>query len=414
MNKQKAFSLPDLLNLGKSFPLYSKKISLTWWQQCLGLWFLMGTVLTITGLLGANILEPGQGIPSNLTTSDHAIPGIWARWDAGHYLAIATSGYEATLDQSTLGFFPLYPFLMRTLSQLTGLNLAWVGMFIAQASYLVSILLFYQLARLIRDDHGYAIRSTLFLILFPTAFFYLALYAESLYLALAILAVYLLLRPQPHYGWSGVACGLSSLARPVGWLFNLVFLAEFARRRVWQWRLLILLGLGLFLSVAGVGLYIVYTYTLTGSWTAIPDCQALWQRQWQLPWLTYGQSVGYLLEGNDMAGDWFLSAINGVDLLVTTLALGLTAAAAYQAYHHQYPWSLVIYLVVSLLFLLSQRGPSVVPCWGMSRWVGSLFPLFLVPGNTTQSRLWQKIALVLSAGLLLLATVWWTSGRWVG
>ncbi|MBP7998813.1 MAG: hypothetical protein KA314_13295 [Chloroflexi bacterium] len=414
MSKNGVIPLAELFNLDKNSLPYSKKISLTWWQQCLALWLLLGTLLTITAFLGANILEAGDGIPANLTVSADKIPGIWGRWDAGHYLAIATSGYAATLPQNTLGFFPLYPLLMQALSRLTGLNLALSGMVIAQVSYLVAILLFYRLARLIHDDHGYAWRSTLFLTLFPTAFFYLALYAESLYLALAILTVYLLLRPRPHYGWSGVACGLASLARPVGWLFNLVFLAEFARRRVWQWRLLLLLGLGLFMSVAGVGLYVVYTYTLTGSWLAIPDCQALWQRQWQLPWLTYGQSVRYLIEGNGLTGDWFLAAINGVDLAVTTVALGLTAAAAYQAYHHRYPWSLVLYLVVSLLFLLAQRGPSVVPCWGMSRWIGSLFPLFLVLGNTTRSHLWQKIVLVLSAGLLLGATAWWTSGRWVG
>jgi Gpi18-like mannosyltransferase len=157
----------------------------------------------MTGLAGTVVLEPGQGIPPNLAVSARGIPGIWGRWDAGPYLAIATSGYEATLEQNTLGFFPLYPLLVQALSRLTGLNPALAGMFIAQVSYLVAILLFYKLARLIHDDHGYAWRSTLFLTLFPTAFFYLALYAESLYLALAILTVYLLLRPRPHYGWAG-------------------------------------------------------------------------------------------------------------------------------------------------------------------------------------------------------------------
>ncbi len=414
MSKQA--TIPELL-----FPTWWKNwlsklihLPVPWWGDCFALWLTVLLILSGVGLWGTRVLEPGEGIPPNLGVAADSIPGIWARWDSSYYLTVATNGYQNALEEHTLGFFPLYPLLINGLAHLSHLKPAVAGMVIAQFSYLVAILLFYKVARLIRDDHQYAMRCTLFLVLFPTSFFYLAIYAESLYLALAILTVYLLLRPRPRFILSGITCGLASLARPVGWLFNLVTLVEWSRGRLFRWRTLLIVGVALSLSVVGVVLYVIYAYTLTGSWLAIPETQALWQRQWQLPWQTYGQSIAYALWGNGIANDWFLYAINWVDLCFTTLAIGLTIAAAWQAYRHKsFPWSLVVYLTISILFLLAQRGPDVVPLWGMARWVGALFPLYLVLGNTIHNKTIQVLSLLASGGLLIVATLWWTSGRWV-
>jgi hypothetical protein len=68
------------------------------------------------------------------------------------------------------------------------------------------------------NDHDYAVRSVLAMALFPTSFFFLAVYAESLALVLALLAAYFLLRGRPAYLAAGLALGVVSATRPVGWL----------------------------------------------------------------------------------------------------------------------------------------------------------------------------------------------------
>src|SRR4051812_6393530 len=47
----------------------------------------------------------------------------WARWDASHYVAVAQLGYGNPASPSPhggLGFFPLYPLLMRAFVAVSG------------------------------------------------------------------------------------------------------------------------------------------------------------------------------------------------------------------------------------------------------------------------------------------------------
>jgi hypothetical protein len=382
-------------------------------------------VATASGLVGVRILDlregydPGEGPPRSIPgvtawAPPDTLPGLWARWDSNYYLTIADLGY--TVQPEGMGHFPLYPLLMAGLSRLTGFGLELSGMIIAQLSYLAAVLIFYKLARQIRDDHGFAMRCVLALLLFPSSFFFFAIYAEPVYLALAVLGIFLALRAQPRYVAAGLALGLASTARPIGWLLNLVLLGEFVRRRKFNPPTLLAVGLGLALSVAGVALYMVYLHALTGSWTVILAAQTEWQRFWQLPWLVYWNSLRAALSLGGLRADWFMYAINGSDLLFTSLALALTAVAVWQSVHKRFSWSLSIYLLAALAFFMSSHGPDADPLWGMTRWIAVLFPLYLVVGDLSQ-RLpkvaqWG-IALVAAAALVFL-TAWWTSGRWVG
>jgi Gpi18-like mannosyltransferase len=313
-----------------------------------------------------------------------------------------------------MGYFPLYPMLIRGLSQLTGLPLALAGMLIAQLSYLGAILILYRLARLIRDEHAYAIRVVLSLLLFPSAFFFFAVYAEPLSLAFSLLAVYFALLPQAQYIYSGLALGIASAARPVGFLINLILMVEFVRRRKYSFGTFFKLGLGLFFSGLGVILFVWYLYTLTGSFRAIPEAQSAWLRQWQLPWVTLGKSVLYVLAGPGAASDWFSYEINGIDFFFTLLALGLTIVAVRRTLRGYYPWSLTVYMIVSLIFLLAQQGVGHVPLWGMTRWVAALFPIYLILGDLIQNKWIQWAIWLISGSLLVLFMAWWSTGRWVG
>jgi Gpi18-like mannosyltransferase len=288
------------------------------------------------------------------------------------------------------------------------------GMLIAQFSYLAAILLFYKVARLIRDDHRYAMRCVIYLVLFPSSFFFFAIYAESLSLAFSLLGVFLVLGARPLYARAGLALGIASAARPVGWLLDSVLVVEFIRRRKFNLSSLVSLGVGLALSGAGIVAFVLYLYRLTGKFTAVPEATAEWGRQWQLPWITFWKSVRIAFTGNVVEGDWFLYITNWSDLFFTTLALILTAVAVWWSYKQRFNWGLSVYLVVSLLFLLTYQGLEMVPLWGMTRWVAALFPIYLVLGDLIRHRVAHWITVLASSSLLMLFTAWWVSGRWVG
>jgi Gpi18-like mannosyltransferase len=400
---------PELLDCGNEMRRYA---DLPWWVICVAVWLAAVLLLTAAALAGAQIGELREGYDPVIGVSPRGIPGVWARWDSPYYVDIAKQGYEAL--PLAHGFFPVYPLLMAAVVRLTGIGPTLAGMLIAQLSYLACLLLLYKTARRIRDEHGYAVRCVLAMALFPTSFFFLAVYAESFALAFSLLATLLLLRHPPAYVSAGVALGVAGATRPVGWLLIVVLLVESLRhvragggsyRRP---------GIALLLSVSGIVAFVVYLFAITGTFLAIPRAQAHWWRQWEYPWTTLFDSFRVVLAGTGVPGDWFLGVINAVDLGFTLLALGAAATALAWSMRGRFPWSLSAYLVASLLFLLSLHGLAQVPLWGMSRWVAPLFPLYLVAGGFRLGPPVGRVLPLACAAVLLLSTAWWASGRWAG
>lgn len=385
-----------------------------WWGQCVVLWLSMIIILSGIGLVSSNVFELGKDIQAlDLNISPSSIPGIWARYDSGWYMTIAEEGYPARLD--AVGFFPLFPTLMSGLSQVTNWNLALSGMVIAQLSYLGAILSFYKVAHIVGENHGYAMRSVFHMILFPTSLFLVSIYAEPLFLALALTGVYFVLRPQPNYVFSGLMIGLASMVRPVGWLLNIILLVEFVRRRNFRFSSIFSFGLGLALSASGILVYILYLYSITGTFTAITDAQAAgWKIHWELPWLNIGKAIQNVFNGDFLRNDWFGYVVNASDLLFSLFAVALAGLAVWWAYQRRFRWSLAAFLCCYLAFVLSFQKVWV-PLNSLSREIVPLFPIYLLLGVlSSRSKRFQVISLVLSAGMLFLFTAWWASGRYVG
>jgi len=91
----------------------------------------------------------------------------WYKWDSVHFTAIATYGYDGAWRTA---FFPLFPLLERV-GLLLIHHVFLAGLIISNSAALV---LFAVLYRLIEEDFDqeHAYRTTLFLAVFPTAFFF--------------------------------------------------------------------------------------------------------------------------------------------------------------------------------------------------------------------------------------------------
>jgi len=155
-----------------------------------------------------------------------------ARWDAVWYLVIAHYGYRPQLAAfgtgSRAAFFPLYPLGVRALSELgappiaAGVAISLVAL--AAALYGIHRLSTLELGRLHRGSLAHPGRSghgddvarlaVLVTALAPMAFFFSAVYSESLYLALSV-GLFWCAR-QGRWGWAGVLGALASATRSAG------------------------------------------------------------------------------------------------------------------------------------------------------------------------------------------------------
>ena len=140
-----------------------------------------------------------------------------ARWDSGWYISIAERGYQppptAFGQETNHAFFPLYPLLMRLLARTTGIETSATGNLISAAALFGAVPLFAAWVRT-RWEEGRVRPALLVLLAFPTSFFFLSVYTESLVLFLALLAAVSVDRGRPAV--AAAAGYLSGLTRITG------------------------------------------------------------------------------------------------------------------------------------------------------------------------------------------------------
>ncbi len=150
-----------------------------------GLWLLAWAVLAISGVTPDFVREPTAAQFNQERTPLWLY--VWTRWDGQWYLNIAWGGYGTIPYDAP--FFPMYPMLAASVRTLTMLPVAAAGLIVSYVSLALALVYFYKLVRL-DFGHGTAVRAIVTLILYPTAFFLLAMYTESLVLFLTCAALY--------------------------------------------------------------------------------------------------------------------------------------------------------------------------------------------------------------------------------
>ena len=115
---------------------------------------------------------------------------LYAKFDSGWYLAIIEWGYGKPPPggkPSNHAFFPLYPTAAKVLRDTLALDGFHAGLVVTYLCLFLAIAAFFRegVDRLGEKD---ARASLAFLLLFPTAFFFVAVYAESMFLLFALLA----------------------------------------------------------------------------------------------------------------------------------------------------------------------------------------------------------------------------------
>ena len=331
------------------------------------------------GLITLTLIEFGAA-PDPLT----ALGRAWDRWDAQHYLYLATHGYGATGDaRNLIAFFPLYPAVISAVAA-TGLPARTAALLISNVAGVVAAILLYEVARQDLRENA-AFRAAAFFVVFPTAYFLLVGYTEALFCALAFGAV--LATRRQRWLLAGMLGGLGAAARLTGlallpFLVIELFYARHALRAVGQALLapaLIVLGFVTYLLtnllVLGDAFAFVsvqrehWSHSLSAPWVGFAD--AIRGIGWRVPWekLTVG--------GGEAAG--------GIAAYAATVLSWLRLRPSDAAY--------ATVLTVMVTFL---------PFWlSIPRYLLGMYPLFLLVGRISWR--WVYLAMVAASfvGLLV-------------
>lgn len=192
-------------------------------------WITLGLVCThrVLILISAVMASKREHLPITLTRL--FVTG-YKHWDSSWYLQIARHGYT---HLKTTAFWPMYPWTMRMIHQLTGLTLMQSGVLISFLCFAISLQLLGMLVCACWDFRT-AISVMVLYAFCPTSYYFDSIYTESLFMALLLGATYV-----AHIGrfkTANVLAALAALTRNTGILILIVLVAERIRLRHAGWR----------------------------------------------------------------------------------------------------------------------------------------------------------------------------------
>ena len=368
-------------------------------------------LIFLVAIVGDTFLEtePGHWI------ADPNSPffSLWAKWDSQWYVQIAREGYWfQPLQQSNVAFFPLYPLLTRLTAPLVGDNLVRAGFVVSNLAFFLGLIFLYRLTALLLSEQTSLERSAVraasqrtifYMAFFPTAFFYSAIYTESLFLLLSVATAYF--ARQQRWFLAAAAGLLAATTRNLGVLLWALVLWEWLRFHGWHlekihrrttWRNL-WIGVKnhwyevIVISVIPVGLflYMAFLQMNFARPLAFVEVQAAWGRQNIGPVAVVIREVRALADFTLTKGN--LSRLLNLGAFLTSLALvpfiWRRLGAGYALY--------------TLVFLLL---PATSGLQSMIRYVLPLFPIFILLGYWGRHSSLDRVLLASFSVLLGLMT----------
>ena len=214
-------------------------------------------------------------------------------WDSEYYIGIAVGGYDdpkagAVVNPNTgnqviknYSFFPFYPYVMRMFAlplKLFGLDnplaaASLAGVTVSALGTLAGLLALWDLTRpYFEEEDSY--RAVFYALIFPTAFFFVMVYTEGLFIGLAFGA--LALSKRGHWAWASILGLFAAWTRAHGaalalplllfWLMDIKWSEPLKPQMTWKW---ILRGVLALLPIAG---YLLWrTSALGQGWAELQE-----------------------------------------------------------------------------------------------------------------------------------------------
>ena len=340
----------------------------------------------------------GQRPGTHVQESSHVLLAVWGRWDAVHYIDIATQGYQGT----DMAFFPLYPLLLYIVGTLAGNHLI-AGLLISNAAFFFGLLFLYKLVE--REyDRAVARRAIFYISIFPSAVFFSAVYTESLFFMLTVASFYYM---RSRKWWVAGAIGLlAAMTRVEGVLLAVPFAIEWysqyapvLRRRGAELPGALVNLLACALIPLGMAIYMGYLWVLRADPLYFSHVQIHWNRHFAPPWV----SVINAFEKIAHSGAGQTIANQSLEIAFTALMLAVLIGG-FRSLRPSY----IAYLALSILVPMCTSSLMSMP-----RFALVLFPMFAILARWGERPWVNNVILAFSLPMLGLYTVLFALWYWV-
>lgn len=296
--------------------------------------------------------------------------GRWVHWDSGWFQTIALQGYWSP---GITGFYPLYPLLIKAATLLGGgAHVREEALVIANLADLAAL---WGVALLARRELGERapVAAALAVVAYPFAYFLVAGYSESVFLALAVFAIYF--ARERLWAAAAAAAALASLTRPLGLALFLPLVWEWARQARGGPLTVRALGSGFLAAAAvpaGTGVWLGYCWWRWGQPLAPLHSEALWNRHPAAPWSALHLAFAALVAAPRYS---YTQGILVADLGCVLLLLVVTLVAA-----RRLPVALTLFSLGVLAISVSGVEPAGDPIPSAGRYALVAFPPLMALG----------------------------------
>lgn len=314
-----------------------------------------------------------------------------AQWDSFWYTDIAENGYsfKGWGELSNIVFFPVYPLLLKIVSTVMLGNVVLAGWMVSAAFLLLAL---YYLFRLVKEFHPELdpYLPIVFLLIFPTAFFFNAVYTESTFLFFSVVTFYYALKK--NFLAAGVFGLCAALTRVTGVLLFTPVLFEFAKDRNFDARRIFNVQvLPIFLIPVGLISFFLYHYLKFGNFLLFFKVESWWGRTF-----TVNESH-FSLSSNP--------AIANLLLDVMFVAIGVVSI------YYMFKRLRTSYALYTIATMIVALGTGTLMSIG--RYISVLFPIYLFAASI-KNKYVQQCWILVSILLLGLYTILFVNGYWAG
>jgi hypothetical protein len=290
-------------------------------RPCLAVFVAARIGLSVLSMVAIGPVDPLPPVDVPGGSAPPATPG-WhnsvdatVRQDTVWYLRLADRGWSQ--NDASAAFFPLYPLTVRVVDAVVPGSTVIAALLVSNLAFLGALVALFALTAEAFGERT-ARRAIVVAAIFPTAFFFLAPYTESLFLLLSVLAF----REARHDRWGRVAVfgGLAALTRSVG-IVLVPALALDAVRREDGVRAGVVRLAGAASIALGPLLWFLWWGLVHRNALAPLDAQGNWGRVVQPPWV----SLWHAVELAWTYGSYWLLDLLVVGLAVAGLALAMPA-----------------------------------------------------------------------------------------
>ncbi len=371
-------------------------------QKILGIWlvWMLGVFLVSALIIDRIPLSESY----SLTGFSEAL-SVWTNWDGNNYIVIAREGYPNG-PESLYAFFPLLPWLIRIVQAFPGISYPFAGMIVSRLALLGALV---YLVKLVEDQWGsrVAFRSAWYLLVFPTAFFYFAVYTESLFLFTTLAAWYY--SSKQNWVLAAIFGFFAPLTRLVGILVAGVIGWQYMSSIQWKVSRIRWPIVAAFVPFLGLAVYSFQTWIQADNPLLFLEVQKYWAEihgrgGYHNPLVILGREVWRVLRELPTRG---MYAIGNLDLWFSLVPFIVLIWASMKK---SLPW---VFLIWSwLVWVIPIISGSLV---SMPRYVAVLFPLSILLAIWSEDRPFIEQTYLWTAGLVMavLLVRFVSIGHWV-